>query len=87
MQPFHESLQAVFECPSECRRGEIEDEGVHAGVKGAGEQCVHSPIWTGPSSETHHMGYVVGHEADDEDEESAKSEPDRPEPLLGTDVR
>jgi hypothetical protein len=37
----------------EGRRGEVEDDGVQAGVDGTGQECSHPPIGTLPVNKAH----------------------------------
>lgn len=67
-------------------RGEVEDDGVQAGVDGTGQECVHPPIGTLPVDKAHYVWQVVGREADDKHQQGPQRQADGPLRFLGVDA-
>ena len=83
----HDVAQEATEHTADGRRQQVEDDGVQAGVEGAGEQSHLPPALVLPAGEAHHMGEVVGAKAAGEHQQGAQGQTYSAEPPPPADVR
>ena len=82
----HAVPETVTENAPDGRGREVEDDGVQAGVEGAGEQSYVPPVLAVLADEPHHVGHVVGPERHGEHQESSQCQADGPEAAAPADA-
>lgn len=82
VQFLRQALKAAADGPAHHGRGEVKDHRVQTGVERAGDECQVSPLFAPVVHVAHHMGDVVGREADGKHQQGDHRQPHGPQTAL-----